>query len=207
MFVMTTGEVRKLEQVLRSRSQVRRNVEINVAAVYDGDGRARRLGRCRCQRDVRSAIFHLDNQASITATQLINPTSGHHIFNTFNKEIEALKKKHSGIRLEIKWVPGRKGVEGNEQADVQAKKAITEGSSKREKLPRYLKKRLPYNLKSAMKAAHNEKLKCRTQKIWQKSPRYEKMKKTDPTAPSNKYINLITNLPRKLASILTQLHT
>jgi zinc-binding in reverse transcriptase len=33
------------------------------------------------------------------------------------------------------------------------------------------------------------------------------MKKTDPTAPSNKYIRLITNLPRKLASILTQLQT
>jgi hypothetical protein len=90
--------------------------------------------------------------------------------------------------------------------DAQAKKAITEGSSKREKLPRYLKEWLPYN-KSAMKAAHNEKLKCRTQKIWQKSPQYKKMKKTDPTAPSNKYINLITNLPRKLASILTQLRT
>ena len=43
--------------------------------------------------------------------------------------------------------------------------------------------------------------------MWQKSPRYEKMKRTDPTAPSNKYIKLITNLPRKLASILTQLRT
>jgi ribonuclease HI len=41
-----------------------------------------------------------------------------------------LKKKHSGIRLEIKWVPGHQGVDGNEQADEQAKKAITEGSSK-----------------------------------------------------------------------------
>jgi hypothetical protein len=49
------------------------------------------------------------------------------IFNTFNKEIEALKKKHSGIRLEIKWVPGRKGVEGNEQADSVAS-AITVSS-------------------------------------------------------------------------------
>jgi len=30
------------------------------------------------------------------------------------------------------------------------------------------------------------------------------MKKTDPTAPSNKYIKLVTSLPRKIASILTQ---
>jgi len=31
------------------------------------------------------------------------------------------------------------------------------------------------------------------------------MMKTDPTTPSNRYINLITKLPRKLASILPQL--
>jgi L-asparaginase II len=33
------------------------------------------------------------------------------------------------------------------------------------------------------------------------------MKKTDPAAPSSKYIDLITGLPRKHASILTQLRT
>jgi hypothetical protein len=38
-------------------------------------------------------------------------------------------------------------------------------------------------------------------------PRFTKMKKTDPTAPLNKYIHLITNLPRKIASILSQLRT
>ena len=86
------------------------------------------------------AIFYIDNQASITATQLINPTSGHHIFNAFNENIDMLKKKHSGIQLEIKWVPGHKGVEGNEQADVQAKKVITKGSSEQGELPRYLRK-------------------------------------------------------------------
>jgi ribonuclease HI len=163
--------------------------------VYEGEGIGAVLGTKLVSKEwgVRSAIFYIDNQASITATQLINPTSGHHIFDTFNKEIEAFKKKHSGIRLEIKWVPGRKGVEGNEQADVQAKKVITEGSSEREKLPRYLKKQLPYN-KSAMKAAHNEKLKRRTQKIWQKSPRYEKMKNTDPTAHTHYHDRLYTAL-------------
>ena len=33
------------------------------------------------------------------------------------------------------------------------------------------------------------------------------MKNTDPTAPSNKYVDLITPLPWKLASILSQLRT
>lgn len=141
--------------------------------VYEGKGIGAVLGTKLVSKEwgVRLAIFYIDNQVSITATQLINPTSGHHIFDTFNKEIEALKKKHSGIQLKIKWVPGHKGVEGNEQADAQAKKVITKGSSEQGKLPSYLKKRLLHN-KSAMKAAHNKKLKCRMQKIWQKSLQY-----------------------------------
>jgi len=56
-----------------------------------------------------------------------------------------------------------------------------------------------------VKCAHSEKLKCNTQKAWQKSPWYNWMKKTDPTTPSCKYINLITDLPWKIASILSQL--
>jgi hypothetical protein len=103
-------------------------------------------------------------------------------------------------------VLGHKGIDGNEQADAQAKMAITEGSSNRKDLPKYLRKTLPHS-KSVMKWAYNEKLKRKAQKIWQKSPRFGKMEKTDPTTPSNKYIKLITNLPRKLASILTQLRT
>jgi ribonuclease HI len=173
--------------------------------VYEGEGIGAVLGTKLISNEwgVRSAIFYIDNQASITATQLTNPTSGHHIFDAFHDCIEALKKKHSRIHLQIKWVPGHKGVDENEQADKQAKKAITEGSSDRSELPRHLKKTLPYS-KSAMKWAYNEKLKRRAQKIWQKSPRFERMRKTDPTTPSDKYI---TNLLRKVASILTQLRT
>ena len=176
--------------------------------VYEGEGVGALLGTKLISNEwgVRSATFYIDNQASITATQLTNPTSGHHIFDALYEGIEALKKKHSGIRLQVKWVPGHKGVDGNERADEQAKKAITEGSSGRSELPRHLKKMLPYS-KSALKWAYNEKLKHRVQKTWQKSSRFEHMKKTDPTTPSDKYIKLITNLLRKLASILTQLRT
>lgn len=58
---------------------------------------------------------------------------------------------------------------------------------------------------SATTWAHNQKIKHLTQKNWQKSTHYNRMKKTDPITPLNKYINLITKLPRKLASILSQL--
>ena len=97
-------------------------------------------------------------------------------------------------------------MEGNECADEEAKKAITVGSSNARKLPKLLRKTLPCS-KSAVKWTHNKKLKCLTQKNWQSSKCYDRMKKTDPTTPSNKYIDLVTTLPRKLASILSQLRT
>ena len=140
-----------------------------------------------------SAILYIDNRASILATQLTKPTAGHYIFDTFHKFIETLKKRHN-IHVTVQWVPGHKGVEGNKRADEQAKKAIMEGSNDKRQLPKLLRKTLPHS-RSAAKWAFGETLKRNAQKLWQKSPRYTKMKKTDPTTPSNKYLKLITNLP------------
>jgi hypothetical protein len=61
--------------------------------------------------------------------------------------------------------------------------------------------------KSAIKQAYNENLKQLAQKAWTQSPRYDRMKNLKPSAPSNKYLMLIAPLPRKAASILTQLRT
>ena len=49
--------------------------------VYEGEGVGTVLGTKLISNEwgVWSAIFYIDNQASITATQLINPSSGHHI--------------------------------------------------------------------------------------------------------------------------------
>ena len=176
--------------------------------VYEGEGVGVLLGIRMISNEwgIRSANIYIDNQASITAISLTKPNPGHYIFDAVQDGITALRKKHSGIKIKVKWVPGHKGVEGNEKADEQAKKAITEGSSDPNSLPRLLKKRLPHS-KSALIQGHGERLKKRTQKLWKSSQRYERMKKTDPAAPSAKYINLITPLPRKLASILSQLRT
>jgi ribonuclease HI len=112
---------------------------------------------------IRPAIIYIDNQASITATQLTKPSSGYYIFDALHENIETLRKKHLGIQITAQWISGHKGVEGNKRADEQAKKAITEGSSDTQDLPKILKKTLPYS-KSAMKWAYGEKLKCNAQK-------------------------------------------
>ena len=110
-----------------------------------------------------SAIIYTDNQAAITAIQLTKPNPGHYIFDALHDNIKALQKKHIGICLTIQWIPGHKGVEGNERADKEAKKAVMEGSSERTELPKLLKKVLPHS-KSAVKCTYGEKLKCNAQK-------------------------------------------
>jgi ribonuclease HI len=155
---------------------------------------------------IRSATICVDNQATIRATQLTTPHPGHYLTDIFHRDLKALKRKHNGIHITVRWTPGHKGIEGNERADELAKKAITEGSSDMDQLPRPLRKPLPRS-KSAATQAHNEKLKRVAQKAWTKSPRYEHMKDFEPTAPSKKYLTLVTPLPRKAASILTQLRT
>jgi hypothetical protein len=117
----------------------------------------------------RSASFFIDNRAAILATKLTKPEPGHHIFNAFHKYVEHLTRSNLNLRISLKWILGHKDVEGNEKADEEAKKAITEGSSAEHYLPEYLHQPLPRS-KSALIQNHNNNLKLEAQKIWQKSP-------------------------------------
>ena len=101
----------------------------------------------------------------------MKPSAGHYIFDAIHKSIMTLQKKHVGIKIKIKWVPGHKGVEGNEKADEEVKKAIMESSSPADKLPKLLRKKLPYS-KSAMVQAYGEKLKGKAQRAWMMSQWY-----------------------------------
>lgn len=174
--------------------------------VYEGEGIRILLGTklIREQWGIWSANIYIDNCASIAATTLTKPNPGHYIFDAIHDSIVATCKKHPSIKIKIKWVPGHKGVQGNKMVDEQVKKAIIIGNSDLDRLPTLLQKTLPHS-KSALKQAHSKRLKQKTQKIWLASKRYDHMKKMDPIAPLNKYVNLITPLPRKLASILFQL--
>ena len=176
--------------------------------VYKGEGIGTILGTKLVLKEwgARSVIFCINNLTVIIATQQTKPTSGYHIIDTLHRYIATLKARNHNLTVTFKWIPGHKGVKGNESADTQAKKSITEGSSNATTLLAQLKDPLPYS-KSAIKCTYSGKLQRKAQQTWEKSLRFNRMKDMEPTAPSKAYIKLIANLPRQLVSTLTHLRT
>lgn len=101
------------------------------------------------------------------------------------------------------------GVKGNELADEAAKEAATneEATSARRKLPRFLQEGPLPDSVSALKQWHQDDMNKRWTNQWKQSPRYARAKTIDPSMPSNKFIRLVSSLPKRQTSIYTQLRT
>jgi ribonuclease HI len=73
------------------------------------------------RKEVRRVTIFTDSQATLQRIQLDEPGPGQALaLRTMNWESELIKKN---IRVEYWWVHAHKGVEGNEEADLQATKA------------------------------------------------------------------------------------
>jgi hypothetical protein len=116
------------------------------------------------------------------------------------------KRKHTGLRLTIRWVPGHEGVVGNKEADRLAKMAVEKGSSRRNELPAPLRKGIPRS-KAAAWRVNKAKLAQRATKAWTESPRYAKLRYVVGRMPSKHFLGLTAELPRKKASLLFQLRS
>ncbi|KAI0042452.1 hypothetical protein FA95DRAFT_1500077, partial [Auriscalpium vulgare] len=110
--------------------------------------------------------------------------------------------------LMLRWVPGHKGVAGNELANIEAKAAATGDSSPRDALPALLQAGLPRST-SAIRQEHHALLKQCWTDIWKASPRYTRYARLDPLMPSNKFLKLVANrqITRAHSSILFHLRT
>jgi ribonuclease HI len=73
------------------------------------------------KKEVRRVTVFTDSQATLRRIQSDEPGSGQALaLRTMNWESELTDKN---ISVEYRWVPAHKGVEGNEEADLQATKA------------------------------------------------------------------------------------
>ncbi|KAJ3845301.1 ribonuclease H-like domain-containing protein, partial [Lentinula raphanica] len=93
--------------------------------------------------DITELSIWADNTAAITATDTPKTGSAHYILDMFHELLNNLRQMHPAIPVTISWVPGHKGVEGNERADQEAKRAATTRSSTKRTLPAQLRAALP----------------------------------------------------------------
>ena len=151
-----------------------------------------------------------DNQAIIRSSE--NPTAkpGHYLLLRFRNTIRWLQNKKDIGKEEVmvRWIAGHEDVEGNEVADREAK-LVAKGeaeSSPRNNLPASLRNPLPHSI-SALKQAHNERLKKLWRKEWTSSPHFHHMSSIDPSLPSKSFMKLIGGLQKRQAGLYTQLRT
>ena len=159
----------------------------------------------RKQRRVRYASIGLDNQAAIRAISQRRAGEAQYLVDLFHEHLEAVQKKHPGLRLTIRWVPGHVGVMGNEVTDRKAKEAAQNRGVHNHTLLKKLTKFLDSSAKARQN--HHEKLKERTRERWESSTRFDKLNRLDPKLPSKDFPQLISKLPRRHASLLFQLRS
>ena len=68
----------------------------------------------------------IDNQAASIAISQPRTQSGQSIIKTIIDLIDEIMTLHPKRQLEMIWVPGHRGIEGNERADREAKRAATD---------------------------------------------------------------------------------
>jgi hypothetical protein len=179
--------------------------------VYEGEVVGEVLGQHLLHNELRGfgrrVSMYIDNQASILATQSIKPTPGHYLLDILHDKASRTKKKHHNIEITARWIPSHKDVEGNEEADRQAKRAAKhDANSPAHRLPIELRSPLPHS-KSAIRQTMLKELKAKATDILQKSPQWRKLRHIDPSMPSNRFRKLVDHLPRKHANLLMQLRT
>jgi len=118
------------------------------------------------------------------------------------------KKDHvQRTRINIGWITGHDGVEGNERADAEAKKVIQEGSSPHSMLPELLQnEELPRSITAAGLTFRTEVL-TSWRSLWKGSPRQKRMAKIDTKLPSASFLRATDSMTRAQASIRMQLRT
>jgi ribonuclease HI/endonuclease/exonuclease/phosphatase family metal-dependent hydrolase len=160
----------------------------------------------RRERGVRRVSMAADNVGAIIRSATSKAAPMQYVWEIFRRRWETVKRQFRRMALTIRWVPGHEGVEGNEEADRQAKKAVEVGSSRAERLPASLRRPLPRSKQAAAREIEAS-LKERARKAWRESPRAQHMDEVDKSMPSRKYLELVEGLTRHKASLLMQMRT
>lgn len=124
-----------------------------------------------------------DSQAAIDALNLDRPAPSHCLVDEACKALKKVKLEHPAAKILVRWTPGHMGIEGNELADTEAKRAAVHDSSQPHTLPALLHTLLPTSA-LASKREFNETIKCEVATLLAQSKRYPQLHVIDTTVPS-----------------------
>lgn len=158
----------------------------------------------------RKTTLSLDNQGVIMASATYKQRQSHYILDAIHRLSRAVWRHERGrsadFSLEIVWISGHSGAEGNELVDKAAKDAATGTSSDRAQLPKFLRDFggvMPAST-SALKQMHRRGLKMTWAARWAASPRYGKYKNfNDPDFSA--YRRITKGFTRAQGSLMLQL--
>ncbi|QRV80550.1 Reverse transcriptase from transposon X-element protein [Ceratobasidium sp. AG-Ba] len=138
-----------------------------------------------------AAIF-MDNQAVLRTLMAGKTKQLLNMFADLSSILHRVTRKHDGVRIEARWIPGHEGVGGNEKADEAARAAGQGGRSEREALPEHLRERVPTNPTAAKRVFRETLLQRWKQEV--DVTRKEKLQNLDPSYPSLRYLGQSPNI-------------
>ncbi|KAK7063814.1 hypothetical protein R3P38DRAFT_2491623 [Favolaschia claudopus] len=154
---------------------------------------------------LRSVAFLIDNQAAIRAVANPKPQPGQHLVRLFHDTLRDLMRKRRTFDLQIGWVPGHQGVEGNEVVDEAAKEAA-QGQFSELPTKLHILHDLPSSV-AALKAGRKHAIARSWASIWQESRAGQRIAAFDKTPPGRRTLRWYEDLHRGSCSIITQLRT
>ena len=153
--------------------------------------------------------MRLDNQAVLYALKARESGPVQSITDKILTQIVFNKNavRNEAYRLDIAWVKGHTGNEGNERADKEVKEVAVGHTSGRHALPAFLTEvALPLSI-AARRQAFNGELGARWHHEWETSTRFARINRINPSMPSKQFWKLAGKLNHWQTSTLVQLCT
>src|SRR5882724_6807610 len=158
------------------------------------------------KRQIRTLTLGIDSQAALCAISNRRATPGQYLVDSFHKQIEAVRCKHPGIEIMLRWMPGHLGITGNERADREAKWVAKGELSEQRRLPVVCTGDL-LTSRLAARQCHRKQISDKTRKWFESSPICYRLWLIDPSMPSLRFKKDTQGMERWKTSLVIQLRT